>query len=129
MESLDAAAPARRPADAAMRRFLRLPEGRAPRSRTEVHKAFSTSILVSATRCLLTYVVLPFVAPALGWAAGVGPWIGMPLSVVGIGANVLSIRRFWAADHRWRWAFTAIGTGVIVLLSILLAGDLARLVG
>ena len=93
----------------------------------EVHKAFSKSILISATRCVLTYVVLPFVAPLLGLAKGVGPWIGIPLGLVAIYFNVKSIRRFWAADHRWKWAFTVISSSVIVLLVVLLVEDLADL--
>ena len=115
-------------ADVAVRRLLRIPDGpAAPEGAAQ--RAFSTSILVSATRCLLTYVVLPFVAPALGLAAGVGPAIGIPVGVVAIVCNVLTIRRFWAADHRWRWAYTAISLSVIVLLTILLVEDVASLIG
>lgn len=92
-----------------------------------MRRAFNTSMLVSAARCLLTYVVLPFVAPLLGHANGVGPAIGIPLGVVAIVFNVRSIRRFWTADHRWKWGYTAIGAAVIVLLVVLLAGDVAEL--
>jgi hypothetical protein len=91
-------------------------------------RAFSTSILVSATRCLLTYVVLPFVAPALGIAADVGPGLGITIGLVAMGSNVLTIRRFHAAQHRWRWAYTAIAVCVIVALGVLMAGDIAALV-
>jgi hypothetical protein len=115
-------------ADVLVRRVLRIPDGpAAPEGAAQ--RAFSTSILVSATRCLLTYVVLPFLAPALGLAAGVGPAIGIPVGVVAIVANVLTIRRFWAADHRRRWAYTAISLSVIVLLAILLVEDVASLIG
>ncbi len=93
----------------------------------DVHRAFSRSILVSAARCLLTYLILPFVAPAVGWASGVGPVIGIPLAAVAIVANVVSIRRFWLADHRWRWGYTAIGLSVIGLLVVLLAQDVVEL--
>ncbi|MGH9151924.1 MAG: hypothetical protein ACRD03_05925 [Acidimicrobiales bacterium] len=120
---------ARPPADRAMRRLLRVDDSGPRRSGAELQQAFSTSILVSATRCLLTYVFLPFVAPALGVAAGVGPWIGLPLGAVAIVANVATMRRFWAADHRWRWAYSSVGAGVIVLLVVLMAGDVADLVG
>jgi hypothetical protein len=115
-------------ADAAVRRLLRIPDGpAAPEGAAQ--RAFSTSMLVSATRCLLTYIVLPFVAPALGLAAGVGPAIGIPVGIVAIVCNVLTIRRFWAADHRWRWAYTAISLSVIVLLTILLVEDITSLIG
>jgi hypothetical protein len=59
----------------------------------------------------------------------VGPAIGIPVGVVAIVANVLTIRRFWAADHRRRWAYTAISLSVIVLLAILLVEDVASLIG
>jgi hypothetical protein len=114
-------------ADVAVRRLLRIPDG-PPASEGPAQRAFSTSILVSATRCLLTYVVLPFVAPALGLAAGVGPAVGIPIGVVAIGCNILTIRRFWAADHRWRWAYTAIALTVIALLLILMVADILDLV-
>jgi hypothetical protein len=114
-------------ADVAVRRLLRIPDGpAAPEGAAQ--RAFSTSILVSATRCLLTYIVLPFVAPALGLAAGVGPAVGIPIGVVAIGCNVLTIRRFWAADHRWRWAYTAIALTVIALLLVLMVEDILDLV-
>ena len=114
-------------ADAAVRRLLRIPEG-PPAPDGAAQRAFSTSILVSATRCLLTYIVLPFVAPALGLAAGVGPALGIPIGVVAIGCNILTIRRFWAADHRWRWAYTAIALTVIALLLVLMVEDILDLV-
>ncbi|HET9444073.1 MAG TPA: hypothetical protein VFO65_12165 [Acidimicrobiales bacterium] len=122
------AVPPRPPADRVMRKVLRV--GTAPRrSGRDLHRAFSRSILVSAARCLLTYLVLPFMAPAVGVAAGVGPWIGLPLGSVAIVSNVFTMRRFWAADHRWRWAFTAVSVSVIVLLLILMVEDVAGLMG
>jgi hypothetical protein len=115
-------------ADVAMRRLLRIPEGHTASERA-AQRAFSTSVLVSATRCTLTYLVLPFLLPALGLAAGVGPAIGIPVGLVAIASNIATIRRFWAADHRWRWAYTALALTVIALLLVLLAEDLASLVG
>ena len=115
-------------ADVAVRRLLRIPDGpAAPEGAAQ--RAFSTSIMVSATRCILTYIVLPFVAPVLGFAAGVGPIIGIPIGIVAIVCNVLTIRRFWAADHRWRWAYTALALTVISLLLVLMANDLASVFG
>lgn len=128
LSSPPAAPPVRPPADRAMRRLLRVDDAAPRRSRADLHQAFSTSILVSAARCLLTYIVLPFVAPALGIAAGVGPWIGLPLGTVAIVSNVVTMRRFWAADHRWRWGYTVVGASVIALLLVLMAGDVADLV-
>lgn len=116
------------PADVAMRRFLRLPAAPPAERAPDAHAAFSTSILVSAVRCLLTYIVLPFVAPALGFATGVGPAVGLTIGLVAIASNVVTIRRFWRADHARRWQFTAISSTVVVLLLVLMAQDIAHLV-
>ena len=58
-----------------------------------------------------------------------GPIIGIPIGTVAIVCNVLTIRRFWAADHRWRWAYTALALTVISLLLVLMAEDLASVFG
>ena len=115
-------------ADVAMRRLLRIPDGRTATDGA-AQRAFSTSVRVSAVRCVLTYLVLPFVAPALGLATGVGPAIGIPIGTVAIVFNIMTIRRFWAADHRWRWAYTGLALTVIVLLLVLMVRDVATLVG
>jgi hypothetical protein len=111
-----------------MRRLLRIPDG-PPAPEGAAQRAFSTSILVSATRCIITYVLLPFVVPVLGIAAGVGPWLGIPIGIAAIVCNVLTIRRFWAADHKWRWAYTALALTIIVLLLVLMAKDIASVLG
>lgn len=118
---------ARPPADELVRKLLRIAPDRPKASRRDANKAFSTSILVSAVRCLLTYIVLPFVAPVLGIAKDVGPWVGISIGVVAIVCNVLSMRRFWAADHKWRWAYTGIAVVVIAFLLVLMATDVAEL--
>lgn len=93
----------------------------------EAQRTFSTSIVISGVRCLLTYVIFPFVAPLVGIASGVGSTIGIITSVIGIAANLWSIKRFHASQHRLRWPITAINVGIIVLLSILLVIDLTDL--
>ena len=95
----------------------------------EATRGFSRSILVSGIRCLLTYVILPFVTPLIGLAPGVGPVVGLIVGVVAIAANLFSIRRFWRADHPWKKPITALHVGVIVLLLVLLYLDINQLVG
>ncbi|MGI9624221.1 MAG: hypothetical protein ACR2PK_15405 [Acidimicrobiales bacterium] len=94
----------------------------------EAQRTFSTSIVISGIRCLFTYVLFPFVAPIIGIASGVGSTIGIVASIVGIVANVWSIRRFHASQHPYRWPITAINVGIIVLLSVLLVIDFAALI-
>jgi hypothetical protein len=93
----------------------------------EATRLFSVSIVVSGIRCLLTYVVFPWVLPVLGIAGGVGPAVGLAVSAVAIAANVLSIRRFRASRHPWRKPVIALNVSVIVLLVVLMILDLREL--
>jgi hypothetical protein len=95
----------------------------------EAQRGFSISIVVSGIRCLLTYLVFPFLLPLLGLAPGVGPVLGIGIGTFAIAANGLSIRRFWRAQHRWRRPITMLHLGVIALLVVLVALDLVDLFG
>jgi hypothetical protein len=110
-----------------MRRLLRIPEAGPPGSEDAAYRLFSASILVSALRCLLTYVFLPVLTPILGAATSVGPAIGIPLALLALFFDVRGIRRFWLADHRWRWAMTGIYTLVIAFVLALLVGNLVSI--
>jgi uncharacterized membrane protein (DUF2068 family) len=90
----------------------------------QAEKAFSTSVLVSAVRCLLTYIVLPWLLPAFGVAKGWGPWLGLVVSPIAIVFNVLSIRRFQRSGHKYRWPITAVNLTIIALLVVLVIRDL-----
>ncbi|MCU0310071.1 MAG: hypothetical protein MUE36_03905 [Acidimicrobiales bacterium] len=94
-----------------------------------VTKAFSMSVLVSAVRCLLTYILFPWVLPLLGVAKGVGPVVGLTVGVVAIGFNVASIRRFMRSGHRYRYWISGLNVMVIGLLVVLIVRDLSELLG
>ena len=101
--------------------------GSAVKSRSEAQRAFNTSIIVSGIRCTLAYVVLPFIAPLIGLAPGIGPLIGIPIAIVAIIANVVSIRRFHRAQHPWRVPITILNVAIIALMVVLIANDLRTL--
>ncbi len=110
-----------------LRRLLRVPDERPPKRADEAAQSlFSTSMLISATRCLLGYVVFPILGPTLGAAAGFTPIIGIPLGLVALVFDVRGIRRFFVADHKWRWPITAIYLAVMVLVVILLVHDISH---
>jgi hypothetical protein len=127
--SVDTAVPVTRSAaDRRMRRLLRLPSDGPRASLVEVHNAFSRSIAISATRCLLTYVVLPLLAPVVHLSGGLGPALGLVIGAVSVVAIVAAMRRFFAADHRWRWGYVAIGGTILALLVVQAAIDVSHLV-
>jgi hypothetical protein len=122
-------APARWSAgDLRMRRLLRLPLDAPKASEASARALVERSLAISMVRCLLTYIVLPFVLPALGVGLGVAPLIGLPVGVVAIAANVASVRRFWRADHRYRWHYTALATVIVLMLVWLIVADVIELV-
>jgi hypothetical protein len=122
-------APERSRADQTMRRLLRVPDHQTPIDESETHRIFSASIFLSALRCLLSYIVLPVVLPAIGLARGVGPAIGIPIGLLALTFDYLGIRRFWLADHRQRWAFSALYAVVGTMVLVLLVVDIVDVVG
>jgi len=120
--------PSRSSTDVFMRKLLRLSDQ--PRmSSADARSSFQTSLVVSATRCILMYLVFPFVLPPLGVAVGVGPAIGIVIGLLAMISIVYSIRRFWRADHSKRWHYTVFGTAIIGFLVWLTVKDLAELFG
>ena len=114
-------------ADFAMRRLLRIPQGPPSADEASAHRLFSASILISAVRCLLGYVVLPILTPVLGVAAGAAPAIGLPIGLlasrstyVGSAASGLPTT---VGDGRSQ-AFTS---AVMVLVTILVVSDITHL--
>jgi len=89
--------------------------------------AFSMSMVVSGIRCLLTYIVFPWLLPLLGVATGVGPAIGLVVGTIAIGFNIASIRRMLASEFRWRVAIMVVNVAVIGLLLVLMGLDVADL--
>lgn len=120
--------PPRSATDRFMRKLLRLPVDGPKASANEARKAFQTSIAVATVRCLLMYIVFPFVLPLVGIAKGVGPWIGLVISVLAIVCIVMSIRRFWRADHSKRWHYTLFAAVVMCFLMVLVVQDLVEIV-
>lgn len=110
-----------------MRRLLRLPAD-GPRGTAEgARKAFQTSIMVAAVRCILMYLVFPFVLPAVGFASGIGPAVGLAVNAVAAVCIVMSMRRFFRSDHPKRWWYAGLGGSVLVLLVVLAVVDIVDL--
>lgn len=115
-----------RAADRAMRRLLgiRAPD---PTSARGAHRAFRVSVVVSAVRCLVTYIAIPMLLPLLSLAGWVAAPVGIVLCVIAGISGVLSVRRFWRADHRHRWTYTAFIAVVFAVLTLSVLTELGRL--
>lgn len=111
-----------------MRRLLLISDTPRPVRERDVQRMFSTGILLSALRCLLSYVVLPLLGPILGVTGGVGPAIGLPLAVVALYFDIIGVRRFFVANHRSRWPMAFVYFAVMGLVVALMVIDVADLV-
>lgn len=109
-----------------MRRLLGV-SGVDHRAGTGAHRAFRISVAVSAVRCLVTYLAIPVLVPLLSLSGWVAAPVGMTLCVVAVANGVVSIRRFWAADHVRRWMYTNFMGIVFLILAIAFLSDLNRL--
>ena len=115
-----------RAADRFMRSVLGV-SGLDRRSTQGAHRAFRVSVVVSAVRCLITYVLIPIAVPILSLSGWIAAPIGMALCVLAVVNGIVSMRRFWRSDHRQRWMYTAFIGTVFVILAVALVSDLTRL--
>lgn len=123
----------RQRAEPVVRRLLVLPQTAGSPVRVSrdqeaaTHRLFNFSMALSGLRCLLSYVLLPVVTPAIGAAAQVGPMVGIPIAAVALVFDVMAVRRFWAAQHRWRWKITLVYAAVMTMVFGLLVSDIVHL--
>lgn len=123
----DTSVPVRSSADRVMRRVLRLPVDAPKQSIMGAEGVFGKSIMVSGLRCTLTYIVLPLLAPIFNLSGASLPVIGLLLGAVSMVAIVISMRRFFAADHKYRWGYATIGGAIFVMLIIAGIMDISTL--
>lgn len=87
------------------------------------------SLVVSAVRCIVTYVLVPILLPLAAWADVVATPLDLALSVVAILLAIRSLRRVWQANWTHRWAYTAFIGVVVALLAVSVVVDLGSLSG
>lgn len=97
------------------------------RSGEGAHHAFRVSVLISALRCVITYVMVPVLVPVLSLGGWVAAPVGLALCVIAAVNGVVSLRRFWRADHPQRWTYTVFIAVVFAILSIATVTELSRL--
>jgi hypothetical protein len=115
-------------ADRVMRRLLRIGDEVDSCALLGARRSTTAALAVSGIRCLITYIVIPVLAPFLGLLETIGAPLAIALSVFAIVMGVAGVRRFWLADHRARWAYTVFIGVVMVLLIVGIGTDLASIV-
>jgi hypothetical protein len=90
-------------------------------------RAVTYSLLLSAVRCTIQYVLLPFVLPWIGIAAPIPPWITLLLSGLAIASLVRNVRLLMRQHHPRRWSYLGIAVVVATALLVFVAMDLRAL--
>lgn len=120
-------APTFSPADRFMRRLLRVRETD-KKATGAAHRAFRMSLVISGIRCLISYLVVPILIPIAAISGAVVAPLSIGLSLFAIVNGVISVRRFWIANHRRRWMYTWFMVVVFAVLAVALWFDIGRLV-
>lgn len=121
--------PRQRPAaDRFMRRVLRVGDTVDRNAIFGARRSTTTSIIVSGIRCTITYLLIPILTPVVGLLRTLGAPLSLALCLFAMVMGVAGMRRFWIADHRSRWAYTAFIGVVLVLLSVAVVLDVRTIV-
>lgn len=116
------APPAESRADRFMRRLLRV-SAADPSAAEGAHRAFRWAIAVSAVRCIVSYVLVPVLIPIVSLSGLVAAPISIALAAFAVVNGVISVRRFWVADHRRKWMYTWFMAAVFAVLLAAIALD------
>jgi ABC-type iron transport system FetAB permease component len=96
-----------------------------PQATTQrAERAFGLSLAFSGLRCILQYVVLPFVLPLLGIAASAATHINFVISLLAVTAVIASLRRFWKVRYHYRWQYLAVALVTLAILATFILMDL-----
>ncbi len=90
-------------------------------------RALGISMVLSATRCTLQYIILPFLLPLIGLASNLSLGIVTVLDLAALVLVTTSLRQLWKARHPRRWTFLPLAMIVVVMVAVLLWFDVQAL--
>jgi ABC-type iron transport system FetAB permease component len=79
-------------------------------------KLMGYSLAFSAIRCILQYMILPFLLPVIGLAASWALGLTMVIKILAMVAIVTSLRRMWGTNYSHRWRYMALAAPAFILL-------------
>ena len=107
-----------------------LPAGRLgvpPALPAPAQRALTFALLLSALRCTVQYIVLPFVLPWIGVAASIPSWLTLALGALAIVFLLRNVRCLWKARHARRWSYLLVAGVVAASLLLFVFVDLRTL--
>jgi hypothetical protein len=115
------------PFDRAVARVLRVTPP-APILETDINvtrgaeNTFGLALFFAGVRCILEYVVLPFLLPVLGLTGKFGAPIVLGLNLIALVSLVYSVRKFYEINykHKRAYLFVSLVAGAIMVAFIVL---------
>jgi ABC-type iron transport system FetAB permease component len=90
-------------------------------------RALTFGLLLSALRCTLQYVMIPFVLPWIGVTAAIPPWLTLALGLLALAAIARNVRYLWRMRHARRWSYVFLAAVVGGSLLVFTVVDLHAL--
>ena len=90
-------------------------------------RALTFGLLLSALRCTVQYIVLPFVLPWVGATAAIPRWLILVLGLLALGALARNVRALWRVRHARRWSYLLLALVVAASLLLFTVVDLRAL--
>lgn len=94
---------------------------------TPGERAFSFSLFISATRCMLQYVLLPVVLPLIGLTTDISLPLVIVLDLLAITMLVRSLRYFWQTRHPRRFDMLPLSSVILFIILFSLGFDVWQL--
>jgi hypothetical protein len=85
--------------------------------------------MLSALRCTVQYVVLPFVLPWVGVAASISFWVTLLLGGIAVASLIRNVRYLWRLRHARRWSYLGLALIVAASLVLFVVMDLRGILG
>ncbi|HEU5111878.1 MAG TPA: hypothetical protein VFU96_01095, partial [Acidimicrobiia bacterium] len=111
-----------------MRRWLHVGDVVDENAILGARRSTTAAIVVSGIRCIITYLLIPVLAPLIGISDAASAPVTIALSVLAVLMGITGVRRFWMADHRARWAYTTFIAVIVALLIVGIVLDVASMI-
>lgn len=79
-------------------------------------RALNFALLLSALRCTVQYIIVPFVLPWIGVATSIPPWVTLALGVLALASLTRNVRALWRVRHARRWSYLFLALAVAAAL-------------
>ena len=94
---------------------------------SDAQRAFKFSLIFTGVRCVLQYIVLPFILPVIGIAADTALPLLLLINIFAIVSMLFSVRRFWQINYQYKWQYLLMALVILAALTGFIGLDISRL--